>query len=260
MAVEVPAPATPPARNSLPRRVAVTAGKHFLRWLRRFVAKHSLCSAGPVIPAAERETLFPWVKGLEAAYPDIRAELEAVLTRPDDIPTFHQISPDQGRISKGNNWKTFGFYVYGHRVDENCARCPKTAAALEKLPGMRTAMFSILAPRYHIPPHMGPTNAVIRAHLGLIVPKDWQNVWIRVHDQIVHWREGEVALFDDSYEHEVRNDTDEYRAVLFIDVDRPMDRLGALVNGILVRLISASTFVQRPLRNLRAWNREHARD
>lgn len=259
MAADVEATTAPPARNALPRRLAVKAGKYFLRWMRRFVAKHSLCSPGPVIPRSERDAYFPWVKVLEQAYPDIRAELEAVLKNPDDIPTFHQISPDQQRISKGNNWKTFGFYVYGHRVDENCARCPKTTAALEKLPGMRTAMFSILAPRYHIPPHMGPTNAVIRAHLGLIVPKDWQNVWIRVDDQIVHWREGEVELFDDSYDHEVRNDTDESRAVLFIDIDRPMDRFGTFVNGVIVRLIRTSTYVKRPLRNLQEWNRQHAR-
>ena len=46
---------------------------------------------------------------------------------------------------------------------------------------------------------------------------------IRVDDQILHWDEGKVILFDDSYEHEVRNDT-ELRAVLFLDIDRPMDK------------------------------------
>jgi beta-hydroxylase len=256
MAIDLDAPATPPAKSSLPRRLVIKGGKHFLRSLSRFQARHSLVSTAPVIP---KDRHFPWVPELEAAWRDIRAELEAVLTQPDDIPTFHQISPDQQKISKGNNWKTFGFYVYGHRVDDNCARCPKTAAALERLPGMRSAMFSILAPRYHIPPHKGPTNAVVRAHLGLIVPRESDKVWIRVGDQIIHWKEGEVVLFDDSYDHEVRNDTDEQRAVLFIDIDRPMDRLGTLVNGIIVRLISASTYVQQPLRNLAAWNRQHAR-
>lgn len=230
-------------------------GKYLLRWLGSFQARHSLVSAAPVIGNHE----FSWVPQLEAAYSDIRAELDALLEHPEDIPTFHQLSPDQKRISKGNNWKTFALYVYGKRVDDNCAACPKTAAILESLPGMSTAMFSILAPRYHIEPHKGPTRAMVRAHLGLKVPKDSKNVWIRVHDQILHWEEGKVVLFDDSYEHEVRNDTDETRAVLFIDIDRPMDGVGTLVNNIIVRLIQASSYVKEPIKNLAAWNKEHKR-
>ena len=66
-----------------------------------------------------------------------------------------------------------------------------------------------------------------------------------------------MVLFDDAYEHEVRNDTDEFRAVLFIDIDRPMDRLGTLVNRVIVRLIQASSYVKQPLKNVAAWNREH---
>ena len=239
-------------KTSLLHRLTKKSGKHFLRWAGDFQARHSLVSATPVIANSE----FPWVNKLEDAYSDIRAELDAVLEHPEDIPTFHQISPDQKRISKGNNWKTFALYVYGHRVDNNCALCPRTAAVLDSLPGMRTAMFSILAPHYHIPPHKGPTRAVIRAHLGLRVPSDWQKVWIRVDDQVLHWKEGEVVLFDDSYDHEVRNDTEETRAVLFIDVDRPMDRIGTLFNRLVVHLIQASAYVKQPLKNLARWNHE----
>ena len=121
---------------------------------------------------------------------------------------------------------------------------------------MRSAMFSILKPHYHIVPHKGPSRAVIRAHLGLKVPRDWRSVWIRVDDQILNWHEGKVILFDDSYEHEVRNDTDETRAVLFIDIERPMDRIGTLFNRVLLRLIQLSPYVRQPLRNLAAWGRE----
>lgn len=237
------------------RHWVVKGGKHFLRWMGRFQARHSLVSSTPVIPNAE----FAWVPQLEGAWPAIRAELDALLEHPEDIPAFHQLSPDQARISKGNNWKTFAFYVYGERVDDNCALCPRTAAVLDVLPGMRSAMFSILAPRYHIAPHKGPTRAVVRAHLGLKVPADWRSVWIRVDDQILNWKEGEVVLFDDTYEHEVRNDTDEFRAVLFVDIDRPMDRIGTLVNRIIVRLIQMSTYARQPLKNLALWNRAHPR-
>ena len=233
------------------RRSAKTVAKHFLRWVGGFQGRHSLVSTTPVIANSE----FPWVEQLEGAYTQIRKELDSLLEHPEDIPTFHQLSPDQRRISKGNNWKTFAFYVYGKRVDDNCELCPETAAVLDALPGMRTAMFSILAPHYHIPPHKGPTRAVIRAHLGLKVPTDWEKVWIRVDDQILHWKEGEVVLFDDTYDHEVLNDTDETRSVLFIDIDRPMDHIGNLFNTLIVKLIQLSSYVKQPLKNVADWNK-----
>lgn len=235
------------------RRLLVRGGKHVLRWNNRFQTRHSLVGTGPVIDSAP----FAWTPQLTHAWRDIRTELDSLLEQPQDIPAFHQVSPDQKRISLGNNWKTFGFYVYGKRVDDNCARCPRTAAVLDTLPGMRTAMFSILAPHYHIAPHRGPTRAVIRAHLGLKVPAQWHKVWIRVGDQVLNWREGQVILFDDTYEHEVLNDTDETRAVLFLDIDRPMDQIGTTVNRILLRLIQTSTYVRQPLKNIATWNREH---
>lgn len=235
------------------RRLLLSLGKRLLRWNGRFQARHSLVSVTPIIDNRE----FDWVSRLECAWREIREELDCLLEHPEDIPAFHQVSPEQRRISQGDNWKTFGFYIYGKRVNQNCDACPRTAAVLDSLPGMRSAMFSILEPHYHIVPHKGPTRAVIRAHLGLKVPREWSNVWIRVDDQVVNWHEGKVLLFDDSYEHEVRNDTDETRAVLFIDIERPMDRVGTLFNRVLLRLIQLSPYVRQPLKNLAAWNREH---
>ncbi len=238
-----------PLWKKLPKKI----GKHFLRWNGRFQARHSLISTTPKINNDE----FDWVERLEAAWPEIRAELDHLLEHPEDIPAFHQISPDQKKISKGDNWKTFGMYVYGQRIDQNCEICPRTAEAISSIPGMYTAMFSILKPHYHIVPHKGPTKAVVRAHLGLVVPKEREKVWIRVDDQILHWEEGKVLLFDDSYEHEVLNDTDEMRAVLFLDVVRPMDKVGTFFNRILFALIKASPYVRKPIKNLAAWKKNN---
>jgi ornithine lipid ester-linked acyl 2-hydroxylase len=232
------------------RRLIMKGGKRLLRRVGEFQARHSLVGTSPVLDNAE----FPWVAELEAATPRVRAELDAVLQRPEDIPTFHQLSPDQRRISKGDNWKTYAFYVFGNRVDDNCRSCPDTAEVLARLPDLQNAWFSILAPRYHIPPHRGPTRAIIRCHLGLQVPADREQCWLRVDDQICHWEEGRCLVFDDTYEHEVRNDTDEVRVVLFLDFDRPMDRIGKAFNRLLVAVIRGSAYVRDPLKNLAAWN------
>ncbi len=232
------------------RRLVIRSGKHALRKVGEFQGRHSRVGTGPVLDNAE----FPWVGDLERDWQRIRSELDAVLAHPEDIPAFHQLSPDQQRISKGDNWKTYAFYVYGHRVEDNCAACPFTAALLDRLPGLQNAWFSILAPHYHIPPHRGPTRAVIRCHLPLIVPRERERCWLRVDDRICHWEEGKCLVFDDTYEHEVKNDTDEVRVVLFLDFDRPMDLPGRVLNRLLVAAIRASAYVKDPLANLASWN------
>lgn len=236
------------------RKLVISSGKHFLRWLGRFQARHSKVPATPVLG----NDIFDWVPTLESATPVIRRELEGVLRRPEDIPAFHELSPDQKKISKEDNWKTFALNVFGQPVAENCAQCPETASVIGAIPGVQNAFFSILAPQYHIPPHKGPTRALIRCHLALVVPEQSDQCWLRVDEERCHWREGEVLLFDDTYEHEVYNNTDEQRVVLFMDIDRPMDWLGTFVNGALLRLLKMSTYVKTPMRNLARWNRDRA--
>ena len=241
------------AAGSRRRRIVHRTGKRFLRAIGDFQARHSLVSSDPVLPNDQ----FPWVSRLESAWREIRAELDVVLEHPQDIPSFHQLSPDQARISSGDNWKTFALYVLGDRIEENCAQCPFTARLLGELPGLQNAWFSILAPRYHIPPHRGPTRALIRCHLGLRVPQAAERCWIRVDQQRCHWAEGKCLVFDDTYEHEVLNDTDERRVVLFLDFDRPMDAVGRLFNRAVLKLIRSSHYFKDPMRNLALWNKRH---
>lgn len=242
---------TPEAKQ--PRTLAQRLAKRGVRALNDFQGRHSPIGIAPIFPESR---VFPFTVPLEDAWKEIRTELDAILEHRERVPAFHQISPDQARISRGDNWKTFTFYVMGHRVDDNCARCPDTAALLDRLPGLQNAFFSILAPRYHIPPHCGPSRALLRAHLGLKVPADRDNCWIRVDDQYHHWQEGRVVVLDDTYEHEVRNDTDEERVVLFLDFDRPMDLPGRIVDAVLVRVMRLTAFVRDPLKNLEAWRRQ----
>ena len=241
-------------RTRWQRALVHRLGKAFLRAITDFQGRHSLIPSSPVLP----NDTFDWLPRLAADTDQIRSEFDAVWQHPEDIPAFHQISPDQARISTGTSWKTYGLYIFGQPVADNCRACPTTAALLATLPGLLNAWFSILAPGYHIPAHRGPTRAMVRCHLGLRVPADYQRCWIRVDQEILNWREGEVVLFDDTYEHEVRNDTDEFRAVLFLDIDRPMDRVGTCFNRLVLRLMQTTHYVKDPLRNLADWNRRVA--
>ncbi len=191
---------------------------------------------------------FPWTADLEGGFGDIRAELDAILAGGPAIPTLQQVLPSQRSLTSDDRWRTFMLYGYGHRVDENCRRCPRTDALLQRIPGMRTAFFSILSPGKHIPAHRGFYNGLLRYHLGLIVPDDWRSCWIRVGGDVHRWREGGSVVFDDTYEHEVRNDTDQQRVVLFVDFLRPLPFPASAVNSLVVKGISQLPEIRRAAR------------
>jgi ornithine lipid ester-linked acyl 2-hydroxylase len=164
---------------------------------------------------------FPWVAGVESEWMAIRQELEPLMQHREEIPNFQDYSEGQRTLTQDDQWKTFFFYAFGNKEKENCERCPETVRILDKIPGMNTAMFSILGPGKHIPPHRGPYKGVLRYHLGLIIPKPEGSCRIRVGSDVRPWKEGKSLIFDDSHEHEVWNDSDSYRVVLFVNFVRP---------------------------------------
>jgi beta-hydroxylase len=178
------------------------------------------------------------------------------MKRRDELPNFQDLSSEVKTIQTDNNWKTYMFFAYGLTSDENCRTCPATAAALRKIPGMKLAMFSILSPHKHIPPHRGAYNGVLRLHLGLIVPEPREQVRIRVDDQICHWEEGKCLLFDDSYNHEVWNDTDSWRVVLFVDYERPVWFPFNLLNKLIMSLAVFTPFIREANENQAKWEKE----
>ncbi len=186
---------------------------------------------------------FPWVAEVEAATPEILTELQQLLLKRDNIPNFQDVSADQAVLTQGTDWKTFFLYAYGRELTENCQQCPKTVKALGRIKGMKTAMFSILAPGKHIPEHRGPYKGVLRYHLGLIIPEQAEKCRIRVGNDFRHWEAGRSLIFDDAHLHEVWNDTDEQRVVLFVDFERPLPFPVSLLNRAVIKRIGNTDFV-----------------
>lgn len=229
----------------------IKAGRKILKKVDAVIANHSLVGD----PAFFNVDAFDWARPLEANWQTIRAELDQVLLGHAQLPNFQDISEDQKRISQDDRWKTFFLYGYGYQMPENCRLCPETTRLVQAVPGMKTAFFSILSAGKHIPAHRGPYKGVMRYHLGLMVPEPRQQCRIRVGTEFAHWNEGKSLLFDDTYEHEVWNDTDGMRVVLFMDVERPMRYPAALLNKAAFKLIQLSPFVQRARKNVERLHR-----
>jgi aspartate beta-hydroxylase len=181
----------------------------------------------PTTPYFKREQ-FAGIRELEVQTGAIRAELKAVLgadTGRERVFDSDALESENLRgLKRAPSWNGYYFYRHGERREDNCSRCPVTIASLDRLPLSRIrehgpeVLFSVFTPDTHLLPHRGVTNTRVVGHLPLMVP---ENCALNVGGEIHEWREGEVVVFDDTFEHEAWNRSDRTRVVLIFDLWNP---------------------------------------
>jgi len=206
--------------------------------------------------------LIPELKYIENSWMDVKAEMESIMN--EDIPSMHDTynniflykgsgSGDNKFIKSiqkklvssiygtdldtfdnigSDKWRTYNLILFNQDVPTNTKKCPKTTRLLKKIPGMQSALFSFMKPGAYVPPHNDPAKGVIRYHLGLKVPKESEKCFINVDGRKYNWEEGKGVIFDDVYDHWVRNDTDETRVILFVDILRPLEGTAKIAQSV----------------------------
>ena len=158
-------------------------------------------------------TRFTFTAALEQNWEAIRDEFHSV-GREALVAWPEKFLYDRG-------WDVLGLFFNRAKLRDNCARCPVTTQLVESIPGMTTAGFSLLKPGTHIRPHVGYTPAVLRCHLGLVVPPGCE---MRVGTETRGWREGGALVFDDTVEHEVWHRGESERVILLVDFRKSFHR------------------------------------
>ncbi|KAM9574419.1 aspartyl/asparaginyl beta-hydroxylase isoform 9-T9 [Guaruba guarouba] len=159
------------------------------------------------------------VKSLEKNWKLIRDEGLAVMDKKRSL-----FLPEDENLREKGDWSQFTLWQQGRKNENACKSVPKTCALLERFPeatGCRRGQikYSIMHPGTHVWPHTGPTNCRLRMHLGLVIPKE--GCRIRCAQENRSWEEGKVIIFDDSFEHEVWQDAEDYRLIFIVDVWHP---------------------------------------
>lgn len=172
---------------------------------------------------------FGWVPELEAATDAIRAELQALVETAADrfgpyVTTSSNRPPPNNPLLDKPDWGAAWLWKDGAIVEGVEALCPNALAALALAPQpiiparSPLALFSRLKPGTHIQPHHGMLNTRLICHLPLIVP---EGCGLRVGAETRQWREGELTIFDDSFEHEAWNRGTSDRTVMLFEIWRP---------------------------------------
>lgn len=175
-------------------------------------------------------SLFPWLDSLEALTDTIAAELDQVANAPQaELVPYVQYGASEPlaqwrELNHNRDWTAIHLIERGRRIEPNVEHCPQTMEFLSGLSQPRiegcgaNAMFSLLAPQTSIPPHVGVANFRLLCHLPLIIPG---KCWFRVGEDVREWQRGTAWIFDDSIEHEARNETDLLRVIMIFDIWHP---------------------------------------
>lgn len=186
---------------------------------------------------------FPDAERFAASWRQVREEALRVAAQLPDIPRFHEIMPQQAAISDNDarDWRMFILKAYGVEVPRNMAACPTLAALVASSPDVLSASLSFLAPWKRIPPHRGPFRGVLRFYLVLAMPTAADGrpaAVLRIEDAEHRLAGGDMLLWDDTYEHEVWNASNELRIALLLDIrrrDMPLDMV-LLSRGVIALL------------------------
>jgi hypothetical protein len=188
------------------------------------------CYPGLPEVAFHPDTQFEWMATLEGETDTIEAAFHAVVgAEASQLVPYIQypagVPLDQwAALNHHRDWTAIHLIQNGRVVDANARHCPALMALLRTLPqpditgAGPNAMFSLLAPGAHIPPHTGISNTRLVCHLPLIVPS---GCWFRVGDDRREWRRGKAWVFDDTVDHEALNPSGELRVILIIDLWHP---------------------------------------
>lgn len=202
----------------------------FMAPINLFMHAFSRVPSTPYLPVDTFKELEPLQKNWEV----IRAEALNLLT-------LQKIKAAEKNDDAGFNsffkagWKRFYLKWYDASHPSAERFCPQTVALLRNIPSVKAAMFAELPPGGQLNRHRDPFAGSMRYHLGLATPND-DRCFIEVDGQRYSWRDGQGVIFDETYIHWARNESESDRIILFCDIERPMRyRWAQAINRFLGR-------------------------
>jgi ornithine lipid ester-linked acyl 2-hydroxylase len=187
---------------------------------------------GGDLPSIYDPAEFAWVRRLEAATDEIRAELERYDRAHTSLPHVAEVSGlepgteeamNSAPIDRGE-WRVLILLANGRWIEETARHFPATKAATADCPQMTTVGFSALEAHSHIAGHVGTNRGALRFQLPIVVPGEPGECRIAIGDDMVVWEEGRSVIFDLGTWHEAWNDADSRRVLFMIETEMPLRR------------------------------------
>ena len=159
----------------------------------------------------EQTGIAPFLYQVQGQWKNIREEAFGIVKR-------NLFKPQPEGLTTRGKWGVYNLFNDGIRIEENCLNAPLTCSLVEKIPQISNSpqirgcvTFSHMEAGTHASSHAGPTNSKLRIHLGLNTPPRPVNATstanspckARVANEYFTSEDGQMDIFDDSFDHEV---------------------------------------------------------
>ena len=191
---------------------------------------------------------FYWTKNFRNSWMNIKEEYLNYVDK-YTIPMHKEVNSIVASCDINNRWKTLYLRTFGK--DTGLAKYfPTTMSLINQCP-CTLAFFSILEPGAKLSPHIGIYKGVIRYHLALIVPNQWEKCFIDVNGKRLYWTEGSDIMFDDMFMHYAENNTNQSRVVLFLDIKRDFNNIFLdSINSIFLKFVKSNDVLNNMVNNI----------
>jgi aspartyl/asparaginyl beta-hydroxylase (cupin superfamily) len=143
-------------------------------------------------------------------------------------------------------WKSIPIYKGGQKVAVYADLVPNTIRFVEDVvPGatIREVVLSSLEPGGHIEPHLDYVYPMLTLHIPILCSDDGLT-GLRVGEEIVSWRTGEIVIIDTTFQHESWNHSKCTRVNLMLDF-WPQDL------GLSAKAFFTKVYARQMLRHLK---------
>ncbi|MGL5825422.1 MAG: aspartyl/asparaginyl beta-hydroxylase domain-containing protein, partial [Nocardioides sp.] len=176
---------------------------------------------------------FPEAAAPIDQFDGLREEVDRLVAGRDLTP-YGDIDPIRAaQVSTG--WGLYCAYMLGVPNERAHREVPLIVQFAARTPRVVNAIVALLPPGVTLRAHEGPYAGILRYHLPLRVPVD-NPPTLRVSNRLHTWAERRPILIDDTFDHEVYNQSSGTRVMLIIDVLRPLSPVLDLVNRACLRL------------------------
>lgn len=159
-----------------------------------------------------------WAERLARSHAGIRAEWDAFAGSGLRLPLLEDVfGGPQGNV--GSWWRGLPLVLRGQAVGPARRHFRATVAALNEVPGLHSAMWSVMGPGGSLPPHCGPNAGALRLLIGVAGSDE---AVVTVGDTEVALRDGQSVLFDDTDLHSSTNRGSTPRVLILCDIIRPV--------------------------------------
>jgi beta-hydroxylase len=208
------------------------------------------------VVAADREHANPrpldgaaWARALGERFPTIAREWDAFVANGGRLPRIEDVL-DEHQGNEGS-WRAGLLMHRGRPVLPLAEQFPATIAALDTVPGLLNALWSVLEPGTELPAHVGPNAGVLRYHLTV---QGDGTAALQVADTVVPYVAGEAVLFDDTATHAAWNRGTTDRVSHFCEILRPVRGRAQLANRAMQRLLALDRRYRRAPRRAAEWH------